>query len=192
MVAATHKPVTPDADATEPNLTEPTSLEAWAENPLEGTEWVDGQLIKKTGMTLTHSKVQGNLYYWWRRYQEDQKLGGQTYTEVPCTTKKQGRKPDVAYLTQELLDKYGEPRTLPQSFPLSAEVVSPTDLAIEVYKKAYEYLESGGQEVWLIFPGIQRVAVVTAAGEQVFRAGEVAKTQALLPGFSIPVDELLA
>ncbi|MEO0647393.1 MAG: Uma2 family endonuclease [Cyanobacteria bacterium J06650_10] len=184
--------ITKESTTDSPVSTSPDSLEAWMENPVEGKEWVDGQLVEKTDVTLTHSKIQGNLYYCWRQYQEEKTLGGQVYTEVPCQTKKQGRKPDVAYLSQELLEKYGESKTLPQSFPLSAEVVSPTDLAEDVYAKAYEYLESGGEEVWIIFPETKRVVVVTEAGEQTFSAGEIARTQIVLKGFCISVDQLLA
>jgi Uma2 family endonuclease len=190
MIATIQKPVI-QLDASTP-LSLEVSLEAWLENPPEGTEWVDNQVVKKTGMTLTHSKVQGNLYYCWRRYQEEHKLGGQTYTEVPCQTQKRGRVPDVAYLTQELLTQYGEPKVLPQSFPLVAEIVSPTDLAEDLFAKADEYLAAGGQEVWLVFPENRRVIVVTAQSEQIFRAGEIAKTQQALPGFGVAVDELLA
>ncbi len=186
MVTTTHKPVTEEAEVAKPD-----SLEAWLETPLEGTEWVDGQLIEKTGMTLTHSKIQRRLSTAWAIYQTNSELGGEVYTEVPCQTKNQGRKPDVAYLTQELLEKYGEPKTLPQSFPLSAEVVSPSDFAEDVYKKADEYLASGGIEVWIIFPENNRVVVVTAEGEKTFRAGAIAKTQLVLQGFSVAVDELL-
>ena len=169
----------------------PDSLEAWLENPPDGTEWVDDQLVEKTGMTLRHSRVQGDLYYHWRRYVESRSLAGQMYTEVPCQTQKQGRKPDVAYLTPELVAQYGEAKTLPQSFPLSAEIVSPTDLAEEVIAKAYEYLTSGGQEVWLVYPEVRWVIVVTAENKQIFGAGEIARTQLVLPGFSVAIDELL-
>lgn len=168
------------------------SLKAWIENPLEGTEWVNGQLIEKTGVTLTHSKIQRRLSTAWAIYQADQKLGGEVYTEAPCTTRRQGRKPDVSYLTPELLEEYGDFKTLPQSFPLSAEIVSPTDYAEDTYEKADEYLESGGEEVWLVFPNIRRIVVITAESEQIFRSGEIARTQAVLSGFSISVDELLS
>jgi len=189
MVTTTRKPA---PAIQKPNRLQPNSLEEWIENPLEGTEWIDGQLVEKSGMTLTHSKVQGNLYYCWRRYQEERNIGGQTYTEVPCRTNKQGREPDVAYLTQDLLEQYGELKVLPQSFPLCAEIVSPTDLAEDVYSKADEYLASGSEEVWLVFPNSQRVVVVTADRDQILKSGEVAKTQIALPGFSIAVDELLS
>jgi hypothetical protein len=41
----------------------------------------------------------------------------------------------VAYLTPELMQQFGEPAVLPQSFPLIAEIVSPTDLAEDIIAK---------------------------------------------------------
>ncbi len=172
-------------------LSGPDSLESWLENPPDGTEWVDDQLVEKTGMTLKHSKVQRRLSTLWANYQNDQNLGGEVYTEVPCRTQKLGRKPDVAYLTPNLLAQYGEDQVLPQSFPLIAEIVSPTDLAEEVIAKAYDYLASSGHEVWLVYPKVQWIIVVTAQSKQIFGPGEVAETQVVLPGFAVAVDELL-
>ena len=187
MVTTTQKPVIEDAE-----LTKPDSLEAWLENPPDGTEWVDSQLIEKTGMTLTHSKIQRRLSTAWAVYQAEQELGGEVYTEAPCKTRKQGRKPDVSYLDPDLLAQYEDAATLPQSFPLSAEIVSPTDYAKDVYGKADEYLDSGGQEVWLVFPENHRVVVITAKREQTFSSGGIAKTQVVLPGFEASVDKLLS
>lgn len=168
------------------------SLEDWMENPPDHTEWIDGELVEKTGMTLKHSKVQGNLYFYWRSYQESSQQGGKVYTEVPCRTNKQGRFPDVAYLTPELVAQYGDAKVLPQSFPLSAEIVSPTDLAEDVIAKAQEYLQSGSQEVWLVYPENCWIIVVTADSRKIFIRSEIISTQKILPGFSISVDELLA
>ncbi|HEY9605192.1 MAG TPA: Uma2 family endonuclease [Allocoleopsis sp.] len=182
-----------------------TSLEEWMENPPVGTEWVDGRLVDKhsmdwvnedvierSGMTLKHSEIQGNLYFYWRSYKDSSGLGGKVYTEVPCRTHKQGRTPDVAYLTPELVTQYGEAKVLPQSFPLSAEIVSPTDLAEDVIAKAQEYLQSGGQEVWLVFPESRWIIVTTQNNRLIFASGEAVSTQIVLPGFSVAVDELLA
>ncbi|MBE9063682.1 Uma2 family endonuclease [cf. Phormidesmis sp. LEGE 11477] len=186
MVTAVQRP------AIQPSNPSPSSLKAWLENPIEGTEWVENQLIEKDGMTLTHSKVQRRLSTAWAVHQAKQKLGGEVYTEAPCNTGQQGRKPDVSYLTQDLLERYGATKSLPQSFPLSAEIVSPFDYAESVYRKADEYLASGGEEVWLVLPTNQRIVVITAESEQTFRFHELVKTQILLPGFSIGVDELLS
>jgi Uma2 family endonuclease len=75
---------------------------------------------------------------------------------------------------------------------LSAEIVSPTDLAENVLLKAEEYLESGGEEVWLVFPESRWVMVITENQGLMFTSGQVVSTQRVLKGFSVPVDELLA
>jgi Uma2 family endonuclease len=87
--------------------------------------------------------------------------------------------------------QFGDAKVLPQSFPLSAEIVSPTDLAEEVIAKAQEYLESGGEEVWLVFPENRWIIVITQETRQIFISGEVVSTQKVLLGFNIGVDELL-
>ena len=167
------------------------SLEQWMQNPPDNTEWVDGELVEKNGMTLKHSRIQLKLGICWRNYKESSGQGGEVYTEPPCRTNKQGRKPDVAYLTPELLAQFGESAVLPQSFPLSAEIVSPTDLAEEIIAKAYEYLQSEGQEVWLLFPENKWIIVITENQEIIFTSGKIVTTQISLQGFSIAVDELL-
>lgn len=169
-----------------------TSLEEWMENPPIGTEWVDGELLEKNGMTLKHSRIQSKLSFYWRSYKDSSGQGGEVYTEVPCRTDKQGRSPDVAYLTPELVAQYGDAKVLPQSFPLSAEIVSPTDLAEDVIAKAQEYLHSGGEEVWLVFPESCWIIVTTQNKRLVFVSGEVVSTQTVLLGFSVAVNELLA
>jgi Uma2 family endonuclease len=179
------------SSTTLPKVSQNFSLEDWMQNPPDHQEWVDGELFDINNMTLKHSKIQGNLYFHWRNYKNSSGQGGEVYTDVPCRTTQQGRYPDVAYLTPELVAQFGDLKVLPQSFPLSAEIVSPTDLAEDVIAKAQEYLESGGEEVWLVFPETHWIIVVTQATRQIFISGDVASTQKVLPGFQIPVDELL-
>lgn len=167
------------------------SLEDWMANPPDHTEWIDGELVEKTDMTLKHSKVQSNLSFQWRIYQDSSQQGGQVYTDVPCRTNKQGRFPDVAYLTPDLVAQYGDAKVLPQSFSLSAEIVSPTDLAEDVIAKAQEYLQSGGKEVWLVYPENSWIIVVNNESRKIFIASEIVSTQKTLLGFNISVDELL-
>lgn len=174
-----------------PNQIEAFSLEDYLQNPPEGMEWVDGQLVEKTGMTLKHGRIQAKLATYWGNYKDNHNLGGETYTEAPCRTNKQIRRPDVAYLTPDLLAQFGDSNVLPQSFPLVAEIISPTDLAEDVFSKANEYLESGCQEVWLVLPDSQWVVIITGQQRFLFTKGEVASTQTILKGFSVAVDELL-
>lgn len=174
------------------NATETFSLEDFLQNPPDRMEWVDGQLVEKNGMTLKHGRIQTELAAYWRNYKNDRELGGVVYTEAPCRTNKQVRRPDVAYLTRELLAQLGEPNVLPQSFPLIAEIISPTDLAEDVFAKANEYLESGCQEVWLVLPESQWIVVLTQQQRFLFTIGEQVNTQVILPSFSVAVDQLLA
>ncbi|NET44940.1 hypothetical protein [Okeania sp. SIO2B3] len=79
-----------------------------------------------------------------------------------------------------------------KSFPLSAEIISPTDLAENVFLKAQEYLESGGEEVWLVFPESKWIIIVTENQGLMFTSGQVVTTQKVLIGFNMAVDDLLA
>jgi len=174
--------------AVQDNLT----IEDFMANPCDRMEWVDGQLVETNGMTLKHSRIQLRLGSSWGTYKDSSGQGGEVYTEPPCRTNRQIRRPDAAYLTPELVAQFGDVPTLPQSFPLVAEIVSPTDIAEDVFLKAQEYLASSCQEVWLVFPESHLVFVVTQNQILGFRAGETVSTQQVLAGFSISVDELLA
>jgi len=181
------------------------TLEEWMQNPPDGTEWVDGKVIVKhpvqfvngevvgkPGMTAKTRRIQSKLDYYWRSYMISSGQGGEVYVEVTCQTLKKGRIPDVSYITPELLAQVGEFSVLAQSFPLLAEIVSPSDFADDVFAKAQEYLESGCLEVWLLFPKSSWVLVITQSQVVLFKPGDVARTQVVLPGFSVAVDELMA
>lgn len=158
----------------------------------EGMEEVDGVLIEKTGMTLKHASAQGKLIFQWITHIVSNNSGGEVYPEAPCRTDTQKRRPDVAYMSPELLQQYGRPAILPHSFPLIAEVASPDDKAETLFNKAREYLRSQCQEVWLLFPENQLVMIATQTGWQIFTEADTVATQNVLPGFTISVAELFA
>jgi len=168
------------------------SLEDFIAHPPDHTEWVDGKLIEKTGMTFKHGLAQSKLSSYWRNYILSSGQGGEICVETLCRTNKQGRRPDVAYISNELLEQFGTNlKILPQSFPLIAEVASPDDSAEELFAKSQEYLESGCLEVWLLFPETRLVLINTQDKWQLFNTNEAASTQTVLTGFSIAVAELL-
>ncbi|GJD24102.1 hypothetical protein RIVM261_090580 [Rivularia sp. IAM M-261] len=90
-----------------------------------------------------------------------------------------------------MVSQHGNQKVLPQSFPLSAEIVSPTDYAEDVITKSSEYLQSGGEEVWLVYPENCWIIIVTKNSRLIFSSGETVSTQKVLLGFSISVDDLL-
>ncbi|MDQ2098533.1 MAG: Uma2 family endonuclease [Tychonema bourrellyi B0820] len=150
------------------------ALEEFIAAPPDRMELVDGQLVEKNGMTPKTGKIQSRLSRYWGDYKDSSGQGGETYVEVPCRTNRQIRRPDVAYLTPELVAQFGNIATLPQSFPLIAEIVSPTDIAEDVFLKAQEYLESCCQEVWLVFPESCLIFVMTQNQIFTFRSGDIA------------------
>ena len=83
------------------------SLEEFLVKPPERMEWVDGNLVEKTGMTFKHGLAQSKLSTYWRIYKDSRGQGGEVLTETLCRTAKQGRRPDVAYITLELLPPSG-------------------------------------------------------------------------------------
>ena len=95
-------------------------------------------------------------------------------------------------LPPELLPQSGNFRAFSQSFPLIAEVASPEDSVEELFAKAQEYLESGCQEIWLLFPEARLVFVNAGQGWRLLNPNEVVNTQTVLAGFSITVSELLS
>jgi Uma2 family endonuclease len=142
-------------------------------------------------MTVKHSRIQSRLDYSWRSYKNSSEQGGEVYTEVPCRTDRRVRRPDVAYLTPELVAQFGDVPTLPQSPLLVAEIVSPTDIAEDVFLKAQEYLDSGCLEVWIVFPESRWILIMTQNQKLAFNSGDIISTQLVLLGFSVAVDELL-
>jgi Uma2 family endonuclease len=169
----------------------PQTLEEFIAYPVNQAEWVDGEIVEKTGMTVEHGVVQINLGAAWKAFAQARGLGGAACTDAPCRTTKQVRRPDVAFITQAMLEQEGKPATMPYSFPLVAEIASPTDFAEELFSKAQEYLESGSEEVWMVFPENQWVLVLTKTQHLWYTNGEVIQSQVVLPGFAIAIKDLL-
>ena len=168
------------------------ALEEFLVKPADRMEWVDGNLVEKTGRTFKHSLAQSKLARFWGNYKDSSGQGGEVLTEIVCRTNKQGRRPDVAYITPKLLPESGNFTAFSQSFPLIAEVASPEDSGEELFAKAQEYLESGCLEIWLLFPEARLIFVNAGQRWQLFNADEVVNTQTVLAGFSVAVSELLA
>lgn len=184
--------VKPDDSVQGDRLQPPQTLEEFIVRPVNQAEWVNGEIVEKNGMTVEHGVVQINLGAAWKAYAQTTSQGGATCTDAPCRTIKQVRRPDVAFITQQMLEQEGKPATMPYSFPLVAEIASPTDFAEDLFSKAQEYLASGSDEVWMVFPENQWVLVLTKIQHLWFTQGEVVQTQVVLPGFAIAVDELFA
>ncbi len=170
----------------------PQTIEEFIANPVPRSEWVDGEIVERTDMTTKHSLTQSRLSRGWGNYAISSHQGGEALVEAPCRTLYQVRRPDVAYGTAVFMTQYGDEATVSTVYPLIAEVASPTDMAEALFSKSQEYLASGCLEVWMIFPENRWIMILTATQHLWLTSGETAKTQQVLLGFEVSVDELMS
>jgi Uma2 family endonuclease len=159
MISTFDKPVDLVPASESKVLTKAVTWEEFCMHPPEYSEWVDGEIKEKTGMSFKHSIAQGNLYALLYNFCRANQLAGKTVLELLCKTHRQTRRPDIAFISSEQIQKYPSFNILAECFPWIAEVASPDDSAEMLFAKSREYLDSGCREVWLLFPETQIVMI---------------------------------
>jgi Uma2 family endonuclease len=124
-------------------------------------------------------------------------LLGWTLGEVLFRTKRspnKKRRPDVAFVSRE---RWPLDRELPGEYfdfapDLAIEVVSPTDLAVDLHEKIEEYLEAGVKQVWVIYRTTATIEVRDSLSTaRILHRGDILDGGAILPGFQLAVADLL-
>lgn len=186
-----HRELPPKIEGSYPIMT----FEEFCANPPDNTEWVDGKIIEKGTMGSLFGGLAIEFGILLSIFIKSHGIGGRILTEVLCQSIGRSRKPDLAFMSQRQKELYGTQNytTFPECFALVVEVISPTDIAEEVFTKAREYLQAGAEEVWLIFPENKLIFVaVTQDSEiqwQLFTNNQFAISPKVLVGFSINVNE---
>ena len=103
------------------------------------------------------------------------------------------RKPDVAFISKqnmEIFDLYHTPIGGPPT--LAVEIISPSNLAQDTAKKIRQYLGSGAQAVWLIYPALRLVEIHDRTGIRQVTAPELLVEGKLFAGvkFSLSLTDL--
>jgi Uma2 family endonuclease len=80
---------------------------------------------------------------------------------------------------------------IPFAPDIAVEVLSPSEIAIDVNRKVREYLSSGSQEVWLLDPENTELLVRTKTGIRSLQKADNLESP-LLPGFSVAAEIILA
>lgn len=104
------------------------------------------------------------------------------------------RRPDLAFVSSE---RWPLDRPIPEGpawdvIPdVAVEVVSPTDLYLEILGKVREYFAAGVRSVWIVVPS-ERLVYVYASPTRVEILDEEAAFDAseVIPGFRIQLEEL--
>ncbi|MCV2488238.1 Uma2 family endonuclease [Geodermatophilus sp. YIM 151500] len=156
-------------------------------------ELVEGTLRTMTPAGGEHGRIGARLLIRVGVFVEAQQLGEVFTAETgfwlardPDTV----RAPDVAFVRADRVPDARVPGFVPLAPDLVAEVVSPTDRAVEVAGKALSWLDAGVRLVWVVDPENRTVTVHRPDGASVLRAQDVLHGEDVLPGFALPLREL--
>jgi len=151
----------------------------------------EGELVSMTFPMPKHARVQRALLVELDAFLKHKPLGevlsetGYLLSTDPPTL----RGPDVGFVRA---GREIDPEARIQGAPdLAVEIVSPNDTASGLLRKVQQYLRSGAQTVWVVYPDNAQVHVFSSGGEtHVLNRDDVLTEPHLLPGFSLPVAAL--
>jgi Uma2 family endonuclease len=154
-------------------------------------ELVDGELVDVSGNTRIHNKLRDRLTMlllnWLRAGHSGDVIAEQEYEFLG-----NAHAPDVSFSTPEKLRFADDHKRVQRYVPdLAVEIASPNDTYDQLLRKKDRYLEAGTPEVWLISTESCEVMIYNTHGGRILRSGDVL-TSALLPGFTIAIDDLFA
>lgn len=163
---------------------------------LNPCELVAGRIVRMTPTNPTHGRIEVNVAVALGSFVRTQNLGVVMAGEVGVFTMRDPdtvRAPDVLFLSHER----DALRTRRDGFlevapDLVVEILSPTDRPEAVRRKLDEYFAAGVRMAWVIDPAPRAVRVHRpGGGVRSVAAGGVIAGEDVLPGFELPVGDVL-
>lgn len=162
------------------------------------SEWVCGEVHQKPMPDNSHGALQlyvGMLLF---QFLQGTKLG-RARPEWRCIFGPRGRQriyvPDVVYVSYERMPP-GDIRVnrfVRVAPDLIVEVLSPDQPTVRFTRKIYFCLRHGVRLIWVLDPREQSITVFApGADDVVLRAGDTLDGGEVLPGFSVPVADIMA
>ena len=169
---------------------ESITLEEFLANDYESYEYVKGELVPMSMPTMIHGEISSNIIILLGNYVRQHQLGRIYTAETTFQIGESGRKPDVAFVSQERL-----PENRHQASPippdLAIEVVSPSDKFYDVQEKALEYLDAGTKMVWVIEPIAKTVIVYRSRSDiKILTQNDTLTGEEVVEGFQCAVAEI--
>jgi len=130
-----------------------------------------GEVVRLPPPKFSHMEIQENL----RRLLDAAAAGpGRVYIEFAFRPKgeRDYRVADVAYATKEHRARTNRESYFEGSPELVAEILSPSNTAVEIADKRAICFETGSREFWVIDPKRRQIEVFTGAASQVYKPGE--------------------
>ena len=170
----------------------PFTLEQFLQFPecKPAIEYIGGRIVQKMAPKLPHSVIQGELLMTLNAFARPLKLG-RAYPGLRAVFGGNARVPDVSFYSTARV-----PRPI-----LDEDVLIPPDLAIEIHSpgqtvgelrlKLRHSLKHGSRLAWLILTRRRRIHVLRRGQKvQILEPGDVLGGEDVLPGFSLPLDEI--
>jgi Uma2 family endonuclease len=160
-------------------------------------EIIDGKIMELPPMSAYAVRIASSLARKLGNFAEANNLGEAVHEvlfRLPLE-RDRNRRPDAAFVSYQ---RWPKDRPMPiggnawdVAPDLAVEVISPTDLAEELFDKTAEYFQAGVRLVWHVYPRLRFVQVYESL---TFARGLTAADEldggAVLPGFRIPVAAL--
>ena len=161
----------------------------------EGWELLDGRLVERT-MSLDAASVGGDTFglIWTHVRQNGLGLVLPQDTAFRCFGPKldRVRKPDVAFIRKDRLPPRPWRKDAVTVPDLTVEVVSTNDEIEPNVTKALQLLDAGVRQTWFVMPISRAGLVVNRDGTaRLLREGDAFDGGGLLPGFSLPLGDVL-
>jgi|SRR5579875_610175 len=159
-------------------------------------ELSEGELIVTPSSTPFHNLIRDDFNSRLRGFVKERKLG-EVFSETDLILVGDVvRRPDVAFIRADRLKgKDLDQSPFPVAPDLAIEIVSKNDRADDLMLKVSQYLQAGAHAVWLMYPNT-RLAYRYVPGKRepevrAAEAGDKFEEPDLLPGFSLPLSEIL-
>ena len=160
------------------------------EQPNDGFkyEWNDGEIIKFEGMNKKQIFIFTvlNKLFAKKGYLEKGALIPESDVQLSGI---QMRRPDIAYFTDEQAYQGRDGIDVIPDFAI--EVISNSDIMIDVEKKLIEYFKAGVKVVWHIIPAQEVVYVYTSRSEvKICFDKDICSAKPVLEDFEISVEDI--
>lgn len=155
-------------------------------------EIVNGKEIIKEIASAKHSGVRTRLIIKLGVFLESNPIGRVYGADAAFTIGENDRIPDVSFVSIDKIPADGEPLKKWSFAPdLAVEVISPTDIYLEVAEKTYEYFEAGVRQVWLINSKFDNVTIYYSPTKtKILTSQDELTCEEILPGFRLKLSDI--